>query len=72
MDTDRRESKSHAQLIAEKIRASVAAPYVLALHKVGQAECTIEHRCSASIGVVMFVNQKARQDDVLKWADTAM
>ncbi|MDP3513374.1 MAG: diguanylate cyclase [Sulfuritalea sp.] len=72
LNTDRAESHLHAQLIAEKIRAALAEPYVLVLHKEGKAECTIQYRCSASIGVVMFANHAASQDDVMKWADAAM
>jgi diguanylate cyclase (GGDEF)-like protein len=72
LNTDNGESNLHAQLIAEKIRTSLAEPYILALRKEGQNEFLVEHRCSASIGVVMFQNREASQDDVLKWADTAM
>ena len=72
LNTDNGESNIHAQLIAEKIRTSLAEPYILALHKAGQDESLVEHRCSASIGVVMFPNREASQDDVLKWADAAM
>jgi len=32
----------------------------------------VEHRCSASIGVVVFVNGEGSQDDFLRWADAAM
>ena len=31
-----------------------------------------EPRCSASIGVVLFIDHEASQDDILKWADAAM
>ena len=72
LNTDRAESHLHAQLIAEKIRAALAEPYVLVLHKEGKAECRIQYRCSASIGAVMFADHAASQDDVMKWADAAM
>lgn len=72
LNTDRAESHLHAQLIAEKIRAALAEPYVLVLHKEGKAECRIQYRCTASIGVVMFADHAASQDDVMKWADAAM
>ncbi|MCM2308657.1 MAG: diguanylate cyclase [Sulfuritalea sp.] len=72
LNTDRAESQLHAQLIAEKIRAALAEPYVLVLHKEGKAECRIQYRCSASIGAVMFADHAASQDDVMKWADAAM
>jgi diguanylate cyclase (GGDEF)-like protein/PAS domain S-box-containing protein len=72
LNADQAESRSHAQSIAEKIRAALAEAYVLAPHKDGKAAATIEHRCSASIGVVMFRGHEASQDDILKWADAAM
>ena len=72
MNADRAESHLHAQLIAEKIRAALAEPYVLRLPKESRAECTIRHCCSASIGVVVFADHAASQDDVMKWADAAM
>lgn len=72
LNTDRAESHVRAQLIAEKIRAALAEPYVLVLHKEGKAECRIQYRCSASIGAVVFANHAASQDDVMKWADAAM
>ena len=36
------------------------------------SETTVEHDCTASIGMVLFINQEASQSDILKWADTAM
>jgi len=59
-------------VVAEKIRVSLSEPYRLAFSHVGQAETTVEHRCSASIGVVVFINHEASQNDILKWADAAM
>lgn len=65
-------STDQAQTIAQKICAVVAAPFVLTLHKEGVVDETIEHLCTASIGVVMFLNNEQNQDDIMKWADTAM
>ncbi|MBI5890471.1 MAG: PAS domain S-box protein [Nitrosomonadales bacterium] len=36
------------------------------------AEHAVEHRCTASIGVVLFVDHEASLENVLKWADIAM
>jgi PleD family two-component response regulator len=33
---------------------------------------TVEHHCSASIGMVLFFKQEASPDDIMKWADAAM
>jgi len=32
----------------------------------------VEHQCTASIGVALFVDHEASQDDILKSADMAM
>ncbi len=62
------ESSAQAGQVAEKIRSILAEPYVLT----GKSNEIIEHRCTASIGVVMFINHEASLDDILKWADQAM
>jgi diguanylate cyclase (GGDEF)-like protein len=72
LDLDRGESRAQAGYIAEKIRVALAAPYVLSLARDGEEVSAVEHRCSASIGVVLFVNQEASQEEVLRWADAAM
>jgi len=38
----------------------------------GKGEITLAHRCTASIGVVLFRDHEVSQDDILKWADAAM
>ena len=69
---DKVESTSQAAIIAEKIRARLSEPYLLLIKRDGKADDAIEHRCSTSIGVVLFIGNEASQDDVLKWADAAM
>ncbi len=70
LSRERDESEAQALAIAEKVRDALAAPYRLAS---GNAAGTlIEHRCSASIGVALFLGHEASQDEVLKWADAAM
>jgi diguanylate cyclase (GGDEF)-like protein len=58
--------------VAEKIRASLAEPYRLTVAQPGKQEKSVEHHCSTSIGVVLFVNHEASQTDLMKWADAAM
>jgi diguanylate cyclase (GGDEF)-like protein len=58
--------------VAKKIRDALAVPYVLKIQHEGKAETTVEHRCTASIGVALFSKHEASQDNILKWADTAM
>ncbi|MDD5334607.1 MAG: diguanylate cyclase [Rhodoferax sp.] len=71
-DGDQAKSTLQAQAIAEKIRALLAQPYSLTLKKEGQTEFTMEYGCTASFGVVLFVGHQASEEEVLKWADTAM
>ena len=72
LDGDKVVSTEQARVVAGKIRDSVAAPYQLTVAQVGQSDTRVEHHCSASIGVVMFVNDETSQSDVMKWADAAM
>jgi diguanylate cyclase (GGDEF)-like protein len=72
LDADRNESINQAGIVAEKIRFALAEPYVLTLQHDGNEEHTIEHRCASSIGVVLFIDNEASLDDILKWADLAM
>lgn len=65
-------ARDRAALVAEKIRAALAGPYHLAV-RAGHETCrNVEHRCTASIGVEMFVGGAMREADILKRADAAM
>ncbi|MBE0625181.1 MAG: diguanylate cyclase [Burkholderiales bacterium] len=72
LNADRSESTAQAGVIAEKIRAALARPYVLQVRREGEAETTVEHQCTASIGVAMFGKHDTSAEDILKWADRAM
>jgi diguanylate cyclase (GGDEF)-like protein len=72
LDTDKSESTAQAALIAEKIRASLAEPYLLTLVAEGKKEQKLQHRCTVSIGVALFVDHHASIEEILKWADAAM
>lgn len=65
-------SIAQAQAVAEKIRVKVASPYELQGTREGTDENIVEHHCSASIGVFVFLGHEARADDILKRADRAM
>ena len=72
LDADKALSAEQAAGVSEKIRASLATPYFLTVTQSGEQSITIEHHCSTSIGVAMFVNRQATQSDLMKWADAAM
>jgi GGDEF domain-containing protein len=38
----------------------------------GQADSIVEHRCTGSIGIVVFSGSEGSQEDIMKWADVAM
>ncbi len=72
LDSDQEFSIGQAAIVAEKIRIALADPYLLAHRQADNTEITVEHHCSASIGVVLFINIETSPDDVLKRADMAM
>ena len=72
LDEGKTESAAQAGIVAEKIRIALAEPYLLAIKHEGEAERTVEHRCAASIGMVLFIGHEASAEDIVKWADVAM
>lgn len=72
LNAGRDASTTQARIVAEKIRASLSEPYRLTLAREGSADSQIEHRCSVSIGVALFIDHEAAQDDILRWGDVAM
>lgn len=71
LDADESKARSLAGIVAEKIRTALSAPYILAINHEGK-HLTLEHNCTASIGVVLFIDHEISQDDILKCADMAM
>lgn len=72
LNADKAESAKQARIVAEKLRLILDKPYVLLIEQEGQAETTVEHRCTTSIGVIVFNHLDGSQDDILRWADAAM
>jgi diguanylate cyclase (GGDEF)-like protein/PAS domain S-box-containing protein len=72
LGTDRADSVSQATVVAEKIRIILKNPYVLKVESEGAAEKNIEHQCTSSIGVALFLDHEVGPEEVLKWADIAM
>lgn len=65
-------STTQARIVAEKVCAVLAEPYRLKVRQDGMTETSIEYHCTVSIGVVLFIDHETSQDDILKWADSAM
>lgn len=72
LNVDKAKSKSQAEAVAKNICSALSATYSVKLKREGEAEVSIEHHCSASIGVVLFSDHAGNQDDILIWADKAM
>jgi diguanylate cyclase (GGDEF)-like protein/PAS domain S-box-containing protein len=72
LDTDKKSSIAQTGIIAEKIRSILAKPYKMLLQHEGEPDTTIEYNCTASIGVVLFIDNEYRPDVLLKRADMLM
>jgi len=70
--TGKVESTQQAEIVAEKIRVALAEPYKINIKSEDNSTHIIEHHCTASIGVVLFFDHEASEDDIIKWADMAM
>lgn len=72
LDKSKVNAEAQAHAIAEKIRYALSLPYLLKTLNQDGAEVTVEHLCTVSVGVVVFVDHQATQDDLMIWADKAM
>lgn len=59
-------------LVAIEWSVRLSEPYLLSVRREGQAAAMVEHLCTVSIGISLFINHEASQDEILKWADAAM
>ena len=65
-------SLAQAETIAEKVRIALAKPYEITIGHGKHATSTIEHHCTASIGVVVFSGKVTDPEVILSMADVAM
>jgi diguanylate cyclase (GGDEF)-like protein/PAS domain S-box-containing protein len=72
LHADAAESTAQARTAAEKIRVTLSEPYRLTITRAGKPESSVDHQCTASIGVALFIGHLASPDSLLKWADAAM
>jgi len=73
LGTDADASAEQARNIAEKIRLAFGQVFVLGAPPAASTSASaIEHRCSASIGLVLFRGHGAHADDLIRQADNAM
>jgi diguanylate cyclase (GGDEF)-like protein/PAS domain S-box-containing protein len=72
LSRDQAEASELAGGVARKIAGALKQPYSLEVKDEVQQRSTVEHHCTASIGIALFVNDDACHDEILKWADAAM
>lgn len=72
VNIDKTKSIEEVSIIAEKIRVALARPYVLKNQQENETETIIEHLCTSSIGMEMFLDHEIGQNDLLIHADLAM
>lgn len=70
--TEPAQARAQAQLVAEKIRLSLAEPYVLTYSQNASPAITIQHNCTASIGIALFIHFEGAQNEFMRRADSAM
>ncbi len=63
---------AQAQIVASKILTSLSEPYLLTPKSINDRAQPIEHHCTASIGIVGFIDHQGGEEEIMKWADTAM
>lgn len=72
LSSDRDASQAQASVVAEKIRDVVAAPYQLSIKRTGVPDELIQHRCTVSIGALLFLGQLIGRETLFQGADKAM
>lgn len=72
LKADAEASTRDAMAVADKLLHMLTAPYQLQVPLAGGGLMTVEHRCSASIGVAIFHGHGPAPDELLKQADAAM
>jgi diguanylate cyclase (GGDEF)-like protein/PAS domain S-box-containing protein len=72
LDGERQLAIERAIGVAEKIRHQLATPYHINVAHQDQGALYVEHHCSASLGVTLFIGHETAQDDILAHADAAM
>ncbi|MDP2761205.1 MAG: sensor domain-containing diguanylate cyclase [Sideroxyarcus sp.] len=66
------ESAAQAEIVAQKINAALSEPYVLKAQMGGKEAAIIEHHCTSSIGVTLFINHEIGAQEIIKRSDMAM
>jgi diguanylate cyclase (GGDEF)-like protein len=71
LDAERDAATLQTRSVAETIRTRLAEPYVLRVAD-GNAQATLTHACTASIGIALFSGHEPTQAQIFRMADAAM
>jgi len=69
LSRDKTEAADKTMGVATKIHQALTQPYILPLDV---DDLELEHHCTASIGVILFLDHEGSADELIKWADNAM
>lgn len=72
LNENKEESIKELKEIAGKILNTLSQPYFLTYTSEGNKEKTVEHHCTSSIGVTLFIGYEDTEDEILKRSDAAM
>lgn len=72
LDVGKAESATQASLVAEKICDVLAEPYWLVIRDGLGKETVVEHCCTASVGLKVFIGNEISQEEILRLSDIAM
>jgi len=72
IDKNKENSVENAAIVAEKIRSTLAEEYAISSYDSNGKEIVITHYCTCSAGIAFFHGHDRLQDDLLKYADSAM
>ncbi|MBY0454087.1 MAG: diguanylate cyclase [Burkholderiaceae bacterium] len=72
LSSDPAQAQEQARNVGQKVLQALSAPYALTVCSLTQTPSVVEHRCSASIGVLVFQGDTCSEEDLIKRADIAM
>lgn len=72
LDADLDAAITQARLVAEKICHCLAEPYILTFTHDQETPKTVQHHCTASIGIALFGLSVSNPQDIVRDADLAM
>ncbi len=72
LNTDKAQARDKAAKVAEQIRLRLAETYVLNVAHLNRPQATVQHTCTASIGVAFFGDRQGGRESVIASADAAM